>query len=872
MSDFDEARFVEEVLKPVQDGWKPTDNLFRVYLLPVGTSDVQAIEHALDLVLQQLGSQRLERGFPAAVGRLRAGHARAKEILTTPRLRQEHAAAVGQIATQLQATLRDRVAGGPGLPPQLVSAIVADSRGSHTRNEIRQALGELNASEQDPIDLPSPPSPKAWTQTRALIGQFGYSSLFDYLQATPELAAGATKEAHLATRLGEIRKRRDAATTAESSLIETLRIVIRAGTLVEVLRFELLSELQRQAAYQFPVLLTKTEAAGPRLKALGIEAPLRAVAYAVWCRQRYPEVTAGSGSGWKVEKREALAAKELRRAIAALRSGDRLTPDDQKELTNLTARVSELDAEIAKAASLESRDPEGAARIYLAVRAQLSDSAVEAGLVRCRPAPVRDATARLDESRVAIAWQPSPSTVGRLGYTVVRALNHRPIGVADGVQIVSDGPGLSVVDDDPPAAQELFYAVFAVREGVAYSEPVVSLPLIALPDVADLELIPSADAIRGRWKAPAEGAGVEVARRTAGGALTWSPISEVRREDFTDATVTPGVQYEYRLQVRYLLPSGRASTSAGRTVSCRCQEVPVAVTRLDAALEGDDVVVSWPVPPLGEVEIRELRGSRLPDGGVVPIATLERVAPGLTGIILRRRSELRARPRAGTGSLVLVAVTVLGDLAAIGPTRVIDRRIRPVGDLRATRRGREVELTWVWPDEVIEARVLHRVGAEPAGPEDPAARSHVVTRASYDSVGARFAVQPGENVFAVCTTSISDNVRTFGPLVKVAVQSVEEVAYRIAKARIFGSRRVLTVGSPQGPELPKMQLVGRTRTRPMERTQGQVLLELAGGASELSHEFVIPRELGRPLHLRLFSLEPGVILRAEQPEQLIVEL
>src|SRR3712207_6244079 len=154
MPEFDEARFVEEVLKPVQDGWTPTDNLFRAYLLPVGTSDESTIHRALTLVWQQLGSQRLGRAFPSAVSRLRAGHAEATRILTTPLLRQQHASAVGRIAQHLQAALKDRVAGGPGIPPQLVTAIVADSRGSHTRNEIRHALGELNASEQIPIDLP----------------------------------------------------------------------------------------------------------------------------------------------------------------------------------------------------------------------------------------------------------------------------------------------------------------------------------------------------------------------------------------------------------------------------------------------------------------------------------------------------------------------------------------------------------------------------------------------------------------------------------------------------------------------------------------------------------------------------------------------
>jgi hypothetical protein len=220
--------------------------------------------------------------------------------------------------------------------------------------------------------------------------------------------------------------------------------------------------------------------------------------------------------------------------------------------------------------------------------------------------------------------------------------------------------------------------------------------------------------------------------------------------------------------------------------------------------------------------------------------------------------------------MVLVAVTVLGDLAAIGPTQLLDRRVRPVRDLRATRRGREVELTWVWPEEAIEVRVLHRVGAEPEGPEDAAAEWHLVSRALYDSVGVRLALRPGENVFAVSTTSSAGGTRTFGPLVKVAVRSVDEVEYRIAKASWLGRRRVLTVGSAQGPALPRLHLVARSRTRPMEPTQGEVLLDLPGGTAELSKEFVVPPELSRPVHLRLFSLDPGVILRAPQPDQLII--
>jgi len=869
-TDFDGARFVEEVVKPVQDGWDPTDNLFRVYQLPIGLKETPTIQRALDLVSQHLTSQRLEQAFPSAVARLRAGHAHAAEILTSPRLRQEHATTVARSAEQLEATLADRVAGGPGIPPQVVTAIATESRGRHTRYEIRNALAEINASEQTPIDLPLPTSPKSWPQIRTALGELGQSSLFDYLQTTDALASLATTEGQLGQRILELRKRRDAASSAELNLIESLRVVVKAGALIDVLRFELLSELQSKAAYRFPVLLSATETAETRLRALGITQPPRSVAYAVWCRQRYPEVMGGVGAGWKITKQEALAAKELRRALDAFNSAERLTATEEKELQALTAKISELDAEVARAADLETTDPEAAARIYLAVGAQMSDAGVVAGLIRCRPLPVRGVTAQLDGSRVSIAWQPSASTVGRLGYTVLRALNHAPIGVADGVAIASDSAGLSLVDDSPPAAQKLHYGVFAVREGVAYSDPVASEPLVVLPEVRDLQLVPAADAIRVTWTAPTEAVDADVSRRVVGSGVAWSRVSSARRQDFTDSTVTPGLQYEYRLRVRYLLPGGSAAMSTGRIVSGRCQELPVAVSRFDIGFDGDDLIASWPLPPAGDVEIRELGAADLPVGGVVPVATLDRVGQSLTGVIVRSRSELRARPTYGTGKVVLLAVTVLGDLAAIGPTRVLDRRLRPVAELRATRRGRDVLLTWVWPDEALEVRVLQRTDVAPSGPEDTNSQWHAVSRVAYDSLGAHFTLHPGHNFFAVCTTSSNEDGRTFGPSVNVSVESIEEVQYRIVRAGWRGSRRLLTVGSPAGPELPRMHLVARPRTRPMERTQGHLLVDLPGGATEFSHEFTIPRDLSRPLHLRLFSLDPGVVLRAERPDQLIV--
>ena len=178
--DFDEARFVEEVVKPVQEGWDPTDNLFRVYQLPIGLTEIPTIQRALDLVSQHLTSQRLERVFPSAVARLRAGHAHATEILTSPRLRQEHATTVARSAEQLQATLADRVAGGPGIPPQVVMALPRNPvAGIPVQKSDTPWQNDKCVRTGPNLIFLCTNSPKSWPTVRTALGELWKVDWFD---------------------------------------------------------------------------------------------------------------------------------------------------------------------------------------------------------------------------------------------------------------------------------------------------------------------------------------------------------------------------------------------------------------------------------------------------------------------------------------------------------------------------------------------------------------------------------------------------------------------------------------------------------------------------------------------------------------------
>ncbi|GAA1832278.1 hypothetical protein ACFFOM_13725 [Microlunatus capsulatus] len=867
MPTFDEARFVEEVLTSIKAGWDPTSNLFRVYQLAPLVSDAATIEAAMTTVLNGLGTQRLQRGFAGPVGRLKAGHARAREILGNDQARRQHAEAVRATAEQLEATLADRVAGGPGLPPAAVTAMAAESGGNHTRAEIRESLKAIGAAEREPQEIADPVTPRQWPQVVTSLSQLGQASLWDYVQKTTPLKGVATDEGAINSRLGEVRKRRDAASTAEASLLEILRSYVRSTALVDALRYEVIQGLGAQAAYRFPVLRAATESALPRLKQLGIEGGVDEIAYAVWCRRRFSAT--GVGTAWRVEYREARAAHNLRRALSVLGSADKRTPDEEKMLKELRDTVQRLDERIDEASELEDSQVERAAELYLQVRSELVDPRIDAGLSRCLPAPPRSVTATADGGTVVtLAWQPTSSRAGRISYAVVRSAGRRPTGPADGVTIAADITTLAVVDEHPPAAQHLHYAVFALREGAAGSVPAHAGPVLIVPEVSGLQLIPSSDSIRARWNTPPQAIDVEVIRRSDTGTTR---IADARLDGFVDIAVRAGQVYDYLVRASYRLPDGSVVHSSGLTVRGRTQQVPTAVSRLDVSMEGEDVVVEWSSPELGEVEIREIGNRSIPEARVVPTAALSQIGAALSGVTLRTRTGLRSRPSGNGGSLHLLAVTVLGDLAAIGPSQVIDRHLRPVRNLEAELRGGNVQLTWEWPPEATEVAMLHRLGSRPTGADDQLAKSYRISRATYDALGVRLDADAGVNYFGVCTTSSLRGETSFGPLTVTSVTRHTEIAYRVGHTGLLSRKLVLAVGSPEGPPLPRMQLVANARVRPRTALQGEILLEIDGGESETRQIFVVPKSVGRPAHLRLFATDPSIILRPERPDQLIVD-
>ncbi|MGK3206606.1 hypothetical protein [Amycolatopsis sp. MEPSY49] len=846
---FDSSRFVDEVLKPVQNGWRPDEDLFRVYLLPPDVTDAAVVRAALAGVKGQLGNRQYG-GFKRACTQLKALHESATTTLTEPAKLAAHRAEVSARTRKLGASLRQRLHGAPGLPEQRVESLVRESAGALTRTSVLAALAEIGARQLEPVALPPTPEPRQWPETLHLLVQLDHVSLWDYLAGT--LSGTRTTKEDLEKRRSALRVSRDAASAAEQTLVKRIQQWLDNDELIAVLRHEVLSGLAAQVPYGYSEVAAATGAVADRLAAVRLPADQDSTAYAAWCRFTS---TASTEPAWHDDYRAAVRDLRLRHALAVL-DGQPGLPDDWRERrVGLAAQLAGLDAEIARCEELERHDVEAAVAGYHRIREQLSDHDVDVAIERCAPAAPPSATAVVRDGRVVVTWRPSDARAGRIGYRVTRG----------STVICDETRDLEVVDDDPPGGTPLRYEVRTTRDGTPSTGQARTAAVTVLRDVLDLVLRGEPDRITGRWRLPAGAVGAAVRR-------DGSVVRDVRSSTFADAAVRAGRAYDYVVKATYRLADGTIVESEGVHASARCQEIPDAVTDLAAEADGDELVVRWTTPALGDVEILELgRNVSPPAQEVVPVSKARAYGVPVRGASGTGRDWLRAEFDASARRRKLVPVTVLGDLAAIGTSCVVDVRHGTVRSMRATRFGPTVRLTWEWPAGATSARVVWRTGKKPTGPTDPDAAKLDVTRVTYDSRGVSITAPAGDHWFGVCTSLVDGEARSFGPLVFEQASTPVSIRYSIERVWSFRrTRRILVVDGEPGTAVPPIVVVAKQGLRPREAGDGLELLATEAGVAPVRVEFTVPPDLRRPVHLRAFSRDGSVQLVAASPGRLVL--
>ena len=324
--------------------------------------------------------------------------------------------------------------------------------------------------------------------------------------------------------------------------------------------------------------------------------------------------------------------------------------------------------------------------------------------------PAGTATAEPRDDRVVIRWQVPPDTSADATVTVERL-------AGQGAKRSQWTPrGNPAEDRQPPAGLRLEY-VIRIQPADPQSEPAeMRASAVFVPPVTDPAAEQTADGdVRGRWR-PTPGLwGTRVWRRPArlpADTPDHVPVSS-DSDGFRDPQ-PPADHHAYSIAPVYRDPE------SGTTYEGRAKDVEVTVVGIP------------PVPRLAVEEARDaaavaLRWEELPPGVKLQLRRTAAEPPGAEGDALtvkqvRATGQPVSRPDGFTGTTasvslpggrwVLIPFAVAGNLAVRGNAVVVDAA-PAVTQAEAARIGRDIIVSWVWPDGMRTARVVWRAdGAE----------------------------------------------------------------------------------------------------------------------------------------------------------------
>jgi hypothetical protein len=490
-------------------------------------------------------------------------------------------------------------------------------------------------------------------------------------------------------------------------------------------------------------------------------------------------------------------------AVGALRSAQLQAaglPGGDELRARVTARIAEVASLVAAAeAELAAGRTERGARLLADVLIQVTDDAhLAERLASLAPPPASAATAVVDGGQVLVSWQPSAALTGSVRYRVTRGTNRVPGSPGEGFVVADETGDLHAADKAAPPGANLYYAVFAGRGGAGWSPPAGTPRVVFAPEVTDVALEVTADAVSAAWRAP-QGATEIMVERVVAGRATAIPSDLTR---FSDAGLTPGTEYLYRIAVVYRAADGSACTSARVSLRAMPAPAPVPVESLRVQAKAPAIEVSWVPPPLGRVDLllspvrppwrsgAEPAQAALAAFGRPVAATPRPAADGRVAMLMPAPSSRS----------YLLAVTRVGLRAVVGAWTEFGTA-QPVSEVTAERRLDDAQFSWIWPKGAVDS-IISWPGGE-----------RRCTRRQYDDEGGP--------TIPVGSAEVVVQVRAIHPdpvaeLVALAVSVT--VAARPAMVQYHWrkslGRRLLELTTDQACELPELIVVRSTAAYP----------------------------------------------------------
>lgn len=546
--------------------------------------------------------------------------------------------------------------------------------------------------------------------------------------------------------------------------------------------------------------------------------------------------------------------------------------------------------------ALEKGNPDGAWYILQQALRMVPDRSGIRNLLRqCPPKPVTAMRAEPTDNHVTITWEPSTSPPAGIEYLVRRSEESSKLGPNAG-RPVSRSSGAEFVDEHPPFNRPLWYMVVPERGGMSPTSENWYGPIHVRPEVRDLDLTGEDGRVVGRWRAPDQALQIRIERQVEQGDLDADSAASDSRPANTDSivklhdakpgTITEyveddvcnGVSYSYEISVVYRDTYGATVTTSGIARMARpakCPD-PVVISSLEViSTDPARAMIEVGRPKAGVVQIYAVQRRPPPFGTVLLRSALADMGDLLKGTPYTKvdSTELSQRIQADLPEKEtwLTAVTVNGDRAAIGSAQQC-RPVPPIDrdSVAVERRGDETQLSFTWPD------ALHEVEAHW---EQPSVRRQELsyTVGTYNLHGSlRIPLTTESATISLYPVVLLPTGRLRGPRLVVGVPPLPVVEYyfewrlRIWRFNKAHYLKTLTLIARQDIHLASIALMlSEGSFQPLRLTDGVSIRTISNVEliRKKPHSIPIGAPFNGPCWISCYVPDDGIDLRDPPPSQ-----
>lgn len=464
-------------------------------------------------------------------------------------------------------------------------------------------------------------------------------------------------------------------------------------------------------------------------------------------------------------------------------------------------------------------------------------------------------------------------------YMLVRKENAIPASTADG-KVIIETASLKFEDTNVEPGIVYGYCVFAILDQFTSQRGTACGKYQFIPPAEAITPVSGNGNISLSWRTARNSCGHILVRKEGAIPSSLNDGKVIRLEacstSYTDSGLTNGKRYGYLLAHEYRDENGKAIFSKPVGAS----SVPIAPprglesTEWNCTFNQGKIVTTWKKTPAGSVGWYLSRAPLASPGTL--LEQNDRVLSAATPFSYVEDKACKAsHPIHLEGRMCVTPVIKTSTHILVCACKYISN-IASVNNLQAVRNDGNLILTWTWPPQCSEVLITYSVKGYPTDPTDPRISGSTTcskSTYSYNNYHMIRNVAPAPlyiSVFAKCseggetTYSSPQSVLSVGTAGRC---SIEYKIYSTGGFLGFGTKKWFISISAANGVLPDLMLRKKKDNKPINRTDGLLLMDIPGGSSKVELPLNISgADNGMILSLFVKNTEQSNLYQINHPE------